>query len=396
MNIGYMYDFKAWPPKGGNHVHALELTQNFLALGHFVAVLDDETMPGAENFGYADGGLPAFIQAIDVLYVRIDARPTMRWGALKEAQDLAAKSDKPIVWEINAPANEALAYSWLGGRAVEDGVVEEGLFRRARRYVHALRQTPRIAREEAHRKKLASQVAGAICVSSSLAAYAAEDLRIEAVLSLPNGGPLLCEKEISRRGQRTKAESFTVLYSGSAMYPWQGLDLIFETIKLANAKSADVHFVLAVNQPIPGFEGTENVTVRQGLNREELLDAICGADVCVALHPEYPWSKYGFHNSPMKLFEYLACKRPVIASNHGQMQALFENSEAVYLVKNDPLEILKKIDWLEKNPGQAALSGDAGWRLVNESLNWHGNATRSVTFFIDCMKERKQEKPVRE
>ena len=54
MRIGYLYNFEAFPPKGGNHVHANELTRGFIANGHEVATVEDPTMPGAINYGNSD------------------------------------------------------------------------------------------------------------------------------------------------------------------------------------------------------------------------------------------------------------------------------------------------------------------------------------------------------
>ena len=376
MRIGYLYDLEAFPPKGGNHVHAYELTQAFLALGYAVSVIDDPTMPGVRNYSSALGQYSEFIASVDALYVRIDARPTCRWQALSRCQEMAGW--RPVVWEINAPANEALAYSWLGGRPLLGERVKEGVARRVRRHVHAFRQMWRVRNEEKHRKQLARRVDAATCVSSSLAEYAMDGLGIERAVVLPNGGPLLTEDEIDRRRQGRKSTAFTVLYSGSAMYPWQGLDLLLQTIKLASREVPEIRFVLAVNQPASGLVDLPNVEVRHALDRENLLDAISQADVCVALHPEYPWSPYGFHNSPMKMFEYMGCMRPVVASNHGQMRELLANGEGGVLCENQPEDVLHKICYLRDHPEVAATIGRAGWRRVHDEHNWVHNAEVTV------------------
>ena len=386
MRIGYLYDFEAWPTKGGNHVHAYEITRNLVELGHEVAVVDDPTMPGAVNHRSDAGELAAFVESVDGLYVRIDARPTWRWQVLSECQSLAA--DKPIVWEINSPANEALAYSWLGGRSLEDGLSEETFLRRLRRHVHAWRQLPRIKREERHRQELAQRVDAAICVSGALATYARKELGLERGRVLPNGGPLLTREDIAARRRKAEHSGFTVLYSGSAMYPWQGLDILFETIKLAARNQPDIHFVLAVNQSAKGLEESANVTVLRALDRDGILDAICGADVCVALHPDYPWSPYGFHNSPMKMFEYMACMRPVVASSHGQMKELLADTGAGLLCDNHPVDVLEKIGYLRDHPAEAERMGTAGWDSVHQTYNWRRNARETAALFEELLAAR--------
>jgi glycosyltransferase involved in cell wall biosynthesis len=377
VNIGYLYNLHAYPPRGGNHVHVLELVQGFLKAGHEVSVLDDPTMPGATNFNGSDrADIQSFVEAIDVLYVRIDARFLGTWPQLRAAMDMAG--EKPVVWEINAPANEALAYSWLGGKKA---VERESVFRRTKRSIHAARQKPRIRREERYRQNLAERVDAAICVSTALQRYASESLNIQETLVLPNGGPLLSKREIQFRKAKRTHFAFTVLYSGSAIYPWQGLDLLSRTIFLALDKAPDIRFVLAVNQRTALLPGGPNVEIRENLNREEILDAICAADACVALHPDYFWSPWRFHGSPMKMFEYMACMAPVVTSNHGQMAELIHSGVNGVLCGNHPEDILDSLIFLRDHPCTSNRIGQAGWEMIQKDRSWHGNVRETLRLF---------------
>lgn len=379
MRIGYLYDLQVYPPKGGNHVHALELTQAFLMLGHSVCVVDDSTMPGVANFSSDDAALEQFINNIDVLYVRIDARFTRSWKVLTRCMEI--KGDRPVVWEINSPANEALAYSWLGGRSMGTGCEHESVVKWMKRFLHATRKLPGIYFEEKHRRRLATDVIAAVCVSTSLSSYAKEGLGIHDVVVLPNGGSLISQQEIRDRAQRREGNKFTVLYSGSAIYPWQGLNYLADAIVLAKREAPDVLFVLAVNQRVAGLPEGDNVLIRERLNREEILDEICAADVCVALHPEYPWSKYRFHNSPMKLFEYMACMRPVVTSNLGQMREIIRDGHDGLLCRNEPRAILDKVIFLRDNPELATAIGRRGWERIQTDFNWLNNARETLSLF---------------
>lgn len=376
MKIGYMYDFEAYPPCGGNHVHAMELTQGFTRCGHSVSVVSDPTMPGVTNFDTKPEELQAFIENIDILYVRIDARFIMHWDALKNCMRLIG--DLAVVWEINSPANEAFAYSWLGGKS---NSIKESYFKRLKRLVHATRKVPGVYLEERFRKKMAKNVSAAICVSKALDRYASVALDIPKVLILPNGGQLISEDEIRQRRERGQLDGFTVLYSGSAMYPWQGLNYLSEVIKLALKEAPDISFVLAVNQRVPGLPIADNVVVLEHLDREKILDAICASDACVSLHPEYPWSKYGFHNSPMKLFEYMACMRPVVTSNHGQMKEIINDGVNGLLCTNDAKDILEKLVLLKENSELAATLGRNGWERIQQEFSWRCNVEKTLALF---------------
>ena len=379
MNIGYLYNFRAFPPKGGNHVHAMELAQGFLHSGHNVFVVDDPTMLGVTSFSSSTADLHKFMETIDILYVRFDARFVRQWSVLTECSRIA--KGVPIVWEINSPANETLAYSWLSGKRID---AKESLIRRLRRWLHATKKIPLIIKEEQYRRSIAKNVGAAICVSKSLEKYAHEELDIRDVLVLPNGGPKFTEDEITKRQKRRQYKGFTVLYTGSSIYPWQGLDYLADVIALAKHEAPDINFLLAVNQK-KDLPSSENVIVLEHLNREEIFDAICAADVCVSLHPEYPWSKYNFHNSPMKMFEYMACMKPVVASNHSQMRDIFKDGGGV-LCENNPQDILNKLVALKNDPAKAARIGRRGWKRIHSEFSWQRNVEETLKVFDRLIK----------
>lgn len=377
MKIGYMYKMHAYPPKGGNHVHAMELVQGFLQAGHQVCVLDDPTMPGVSSFpGRSTDDLRTFIDNIDILYIRIDARYLGEWPAVGTCMEMAG--NRPVVWEINAPANETLAFSWLGGRRLD---VKEPLLKRLKRWFHAFRKMPGIKKEESLRRNLAKRVDSAICVSTALKKYAVETLGINDAFVLPNGGPLISEEEIELRRRKRASQRFTVFYSGSAIYPWQGLDFLSAAIRLAEDRAPDIRFLLAVNQYSDALPTGANVEIVQGLNREEILDAICSADACVALHPEYSWSPYRFHGSPMKLFEYMACGTAVVTSDRGQMAELIEHGSNGLLCSDSPKDILTQLVALRDSPEHARQLGAAGWQMIQNGRSWSDNVTATLDIF---------------
>ena len=378
MRIGYLYDFNAYPPKGGNHIHASELTRGFLSAGHTVSTIDDPTMPGVNNFNSDIISLSDFMSSIDILYVRIDARFVREWKTLIECMKIV--KSQPVIWEINSPANESLAYSWLSGRSVADS--GENYWRKFRRWQHALRKKPGIRFEEGFRRSMAKNVNAAICVSSSLSQYALEDLGINNVLTLPNGGPLISKEEIEKRRVGHAENKFSVFYCGSAMYPWQGLDYLTEVIKLAEVEEPEIEFFLAVNQKHSSVPETSNVTILEHLDRDQIFDAICSSDACVSIHPEYPWSKYGFHNSPMKLFEYMACARPSVSSNHGQMAEIINDGIDGLLCENNPRDILDKLKSLQADRALAQQIGNNARDRIQTEFSWQkDNVQKTLNLF---------------
>lgn len=378
MKIGYVYDMHAYPTKGGNHRHAFELVDGFCERGHSVRVFDDPTMPKAQS--YTKSALSAFLSDIDVLYIRIDGRGVRGHTSCELVMNQCPAS-VPIVWEINAPANESLAFSWLGGKT--DSSVEP-TWKRFKRFLHASKKIPAIFFEERVRKQLAPKVDAAICVSSALVNYAKNGLSITQSICMPNGGPLIAREEIElRRKSKTNSE-FTVFYSGSAIYPWQGLDLLVSVAQLAELEHLPIRFVLAINQAAD-FAYPSNITVLEGLNREQILNEICTSDLCVSIHPEYPWSKWGFHNSPMKLFEYMGCATASLVSDHGQMNDLIQDGENGYLTSNEPGEILRKIVQIKASGDVRIKVGDAGYELIQSKMNWLSVVDQTLSVFSQAI-----------
>ena len=375
MNIGYLYEFHAYPPKGGNHRHAYELTQGFTKLGNHVHVLDDPTMPEVTNYS-GPHDIEKFLRAIDIIYIRIDGRKLKHSDTIRKI--MSQKQKIPIVWEVNAPANEALAYSWLGGKT---STQKDPLNIYLKRWLHAARQYPEIWQEESFRKKLAQNVDAAICVTTALSNYCKKGLGIDNSIVIPNGGPIMALEEINKRKAKRADNQFTVLYSGSAIYPWQGMQYITETIQLAHKQNLNIKFKLAVNQKTEYLPALPNVTIFEGQNYNQILDLICTSDVCLAFHPEYFWSRWKFHGSPMKLFEYMGCATASLSSNIGQMKDLIHPDIDGYLCPNNPHKILKKLIGIKNNKKERENIGYEGWKRIQTDLNWAKNVKKTLNIF---------------
>ena len=165
------------------------------------------------------------------------------------------------------------------------------------------------------------------------------------------------------------------------IYPWQGIRHLAEVIALAQQRAADMRFVLAVNKKTPNLPTSSNVNILENLNQDEVLDAICAADVCVALPPEWPWAKYGFHLSPIKLFEYMACMTAVVTSNIGQMKDILNHKADSVLCETDPENILEHLLYLRDNPEKREAIAREGWLRVQTELNWGRNVTDTLRIF---------------
>ena len=376
MKIAYIYPFQAFPPKGGNHLHALQLIRQFQAMGHDVCTWGDDTVPDALSFTRDEAGLAALEREADVFYVRFDGN---RVGSDSLLVSLLERTQKPVVWEINAPASEDLAFSYLGGnRKRHTGLLR--LLDSIRRHLHAARQMPRILREEALRKRLAKRAHAAMCVSSGIARYAREGLGFERAVVVPNGadpdaqspeGPVATLEGVPEHHLK-------ILYAGSPIYPWQGLDILSETAALCAKNKDPVHFLVLLNQESPQLASSGNMTVLAKVPHEDVPSFFRSADAGIFIYPNFFWSRWGSHGSPMKMFEYMACGLPVLGSNVGQMAEIIEPGRNGMLFENTP-EALRAclLDAASQRPALKTMGANARADVVAR-YNWREVARRTI------------------
>src|SRR5690606_7317458 len=128
---------------------------------------------------------------------------------------------------------------------------------------HAWRQLPGMRREDTLRRDLAKSVYAATCVSAGIGKYAREALGIAKVHVIPNGSDPDTHQPTGDIAALPEefGDNLKVLYAGSPIYPWQGLHVLQETMKLCAQAGDPVRFVLLLNQASPGALGAGNALV---------------------------------------------------------------------------------------------------------------------------------------
>ncbi len=99
-------------------------------------------------------------------------------------------------------------------------------------------------------------------------------------------------------------------------------------------------------------------------------------ELAAALAP-YPRPEHAFYFSPLKLFEYMACGAPVVASAIGQIADVVKNGETGLLCPPGNLDALEAAcDRLLSEPPLRRRLGKAAAREVSERYTWDANARR--------------------
>jgi glycosyltransferase involved in cell wall biosynthesis len=190
------------------------------------------------------------------------------------------------------------------------------------------------------------------------------------------------ERDELRRKLNLPLNRYVALYSGN-LYEGRGIEYIIEACKL----NKEVLFVF-----IGGFEKDINKwkqkVVEAGIANVEFLGFVphkfvphylVAADLLLMPYTRdtstYQWM------SPLKLFEYLAAGKPIIASKLEAIERILTNDKnailvpekngeaianAVEAIKNNP----SKADWLSKNAKQSA-----------EKYSWKARAKRVIEYY---------------
>lgn len=87
-----------------------------------------------------------------------------------------------------------------------------------------------------------------------------------------------------------------------------------------------------------------------------------------------------FHYSPMKLYEYLACGRPVVAPDIGQISGTVRDEHDVLLVPpGDPEAIVQALVRLAREPDRAAEIGKRARETAVRETSWDARAGALLT-----------------
>ncbi|MEE8418376.1 MAG: glycosyltransferase family 4 protein, partial [candidate division Zixibacteria bacterium] len=100
---------------------------------------------------------------------------------------------------------------------------------------------------------------------------------------------------------------------------------------------------------------------------EKIPSMLQQTDVLVAPYPQLP----DFYFSALKIFEYMAAGKPIIASDIGQIASILKNQETAILVPpGDGKELYNAIMRLKKDPGLRSKLGDNALSEVRQKHTW--------------------------
>lgn len=400
MRIAYLSVDRGIPVFGnkGASVHIRELVNALSILGHQVTILTAMRGAmsydlGAEIIEVGADAVPAPIEASNgaPAYTLTKERHSLGISAamLERLLQLSTGGAFDLIYERYS------LWSAVGVRAARElkipSLVEVNapLVEEQRRYRELL-----LASEA---EAIESEVFGGadvlFTVSAPLKAYAlARGAHPTRTFVLPNGVDPKRFHPAVEPGPLDGAQGKFALGFVGSFKVWHGLEVLLEAFRRLLGRSSAYHLLLVGDGPLRGWvegyirgarlEGT--VTMTGWVPHERLPGLIQRMDIALA---PYPFLE-DFYFSSLKLFEYMAVGKPVVASRIGQIQEVIQDGATGLLVRpGDINDLVEKIERLRHDPRLREALGIAASQEACHHT-WERNARRIMVLADPLVKKR--------
>ena len=186
------------------------------------------------------------------------------------------------------------------------------------------------------------------------------------------------------RKQYKLEEKIIVGFVGILKRLW-GICNIVECAQQVLPRTNDLHFMIVgagkelnnIERLIAANGLTGRFTLTGGVSHSDIPKYIAAMDIGIAPYAR----KEPFHNSAMKIFEYMAMAKPVIASAQGQIKDIINHGENGLLIEPDDSDSLAKaILMLVGNRDMMREMGEKA-RASVESYTWEANARKILATY---------------
>jgi glycosyltransferase involved in cell wall biosynthesis len=177
---------------------------------------------------------------------------------------------------------------------------------------------------------------------------------------------------------RAKLDAGSGLVIGfvGSLKTWHGVDILLEAFR--RVASHDWHLMIvgegperaALEAQAQGHSGPGRVHFTGAVPHDQIPRYVAAMDIAVAPYRAVP----DFYFSPLKLYEYLAAGKPVVASNIGQIASVVRHGYNGYLV--EPGEAPALSHALEELAGDVRLRAQLSRNAPQGLVTWEATARR--------------------
>jgi glycosyltransferase involved in cell wall biosynthesis len=223
-----------------------------------------------------------------------------------------------------------------------------------------------------------------LAVSAPLADHVASlGVAAERIHVVPNGvDPSIFHPGPSDPATRSRwgLDGTLVLGFVGGLRPWHGVETLPPLFEKLARRHEGLRLVIAGDGPLKealsadiAKRGLGSRTVLTGALPQEEIPRLL-REFTAALAP-YPRPEHPFYFSPLKLFEYMACGVPVVATALGQIADVVRDGETGLLCPPGDMDALEAAcDRLLSDPALRRRVGLAAAREVSERYTWDANA----------------------
>lgn len=183
--------------------------------------------------------------------------------------------------------------------------------------------------------------------------------------------PKISGKDIKKRFKNKRI----VCFSGAMSY-WHGIKELVGAAKILDQKRDDIIFLMIGSGPLykkfkEKTKKLKNLRWVGKIKYEDMPKYLAACDICIApFNDKYysPIKKFGFYWSPLKLFEYMAMKKPIITTKLANR--LIKNNKTGIVIKPSSKELSEKIEKLLRNRKLMIKLGSNAREEVVKKYSW--------------------------
>jgi len=163
---------------------------------------------------------------------------------------------------------------------------------------------------------------------------------------------------------------------------WQGVDILIESAFQLLSKGKKLKFLIIGEGVVKSFlmkkvldSGYLREFIFTGMIENENIPFLINiAEICVAPFISERNRKSGV--SPLKVFEYMACGKPVVASRIEGLEFIEEERAGRLIEPGDVIGLEKALYDLTKEPQERIDMGQRGLQIARERFSWESRATK--------------------
>lgn len=224
-----------------------------------------------------------------------------------------------------------------------------------------------------------------VCISEALRQIIVEETNIppHKIVIMPNGVDThLFDPE--KYAPKRLFEGLTVVYVGK-LFDWQGVDLLLHAAHRLREENIDIHLVIVGNGPAlealkqltKALSLTDSVQFVGRVPQQDVPAYIAGGDVGYSGKASMQIGKM-FH-SPLKLYEYMAMAKPVIASDFEDTRRTIVNGETGYIFEaGNVSELMFALKQVYHEQARLKLMGEKARAVILQNHDWQSRVAKMI------------------